>query len=350
MKVLVTGGAGFIGAEFARATLRDQLPGLAGAAVTVLDRLTYSGNRSNLAPVAESRRLRFVHGDICDAGLLTDVVPGHDAVVHFAAETHVDRSLVAAERFVRTNVLGTQMLLDAAQRHGVGRFVHVSTDEVYGSIAEGSWSESAPLAPTMPYAAAKAASDLLALAHHRVHGLDVVVTRCTNNYGPYQFPEKVIPLFVTNLLDGHQVPVYGDGRNARDWLHVSDHCRALALVLRSGRAGRIYHVGGGTELTNLELTERLLAACGVDWYCVDFVPDRKAHDLRYSLDITRIRQELGYEPRVGIEKGLAATVAWYRDHRAWWEPLKAAASVGLGGRADRVAMPIEAAEPVGATS
>lgn len=332
MKLLVTGGAGFIGSEFVRATLRDRLPGLAGAAVTVVDRLTYSGNRANLARVADSPRLRFVPGDICDPGMLTDVVPGHDAVVHFAAETHVDRSLVGAEHFVRTNVLGTQMLLDAAQRHGVGRFLHVSTDEVYGSIAEGSWSESAPLAPTMPYAATKAAADLLALAHHRVHGLDVVVTRCTNNYGPHQFPEKVIPLFVTNLLDGYRVPLYGDGRNVRDWLHVSDHCRALALVLRSGCAGQIYHIGGGTELTNVELTERLLAACGAGWDSVEFVGDRPAHDRRYSLDITRIRAELGFECTVGIVAGLAATVAWYRDNRAWWEPLKQAANAGLGRR------------------
>jgi len=332
MKLLVTGGAGFIGSEFVRAALTDRLPGLAGAAVTVLDRLTYSGNHANLAPVADSPRLRFAHGDICDPRLLMDVVPGHDAVVHFAAETHVDRSLIAAERFVRTNVLGTQMLLEAAHRHGVGQFLHVSTDEVYGSIAAGSWSESAPLAPTMPYAATKAAADLLVLAHHRVHGLDVVVTRSTNNYGPYQFPEKLIPLFVTNLLDGHPVPLYGDGRHVRDWLHVSDHCRALALILRSGRAGQIYHIGGDTELTNLELTERLLAACGADWDSVDFVQDRPAHDRRYSLDITRIREELGYQHRIGIAEGLAATVAWYRDNRAWWEPLKPAANAGLGPR------------------
>jgi len=332
MKLLVTGGAGFIGSEFVRATLRNQLPGLVGAMVTVVDRLTYSGNRANLAPVGNCPRLRFVRGDICDAGMLADVVPGHDAVVHFAAETHVDRSLVGAERFVRANVLGTQMLLDAAHRHGVGRFVHVSTDEVYGSIVEGSWSESAPLAPTTPYASTKAAADLLALAHHRVHGLDVVITRCTNNYGPYQFPEKLIPLFVTNLLDGGRVPVYGDGRHVRDWLHVFDHCRALALVLRSGRAGQIYHIGGGTELTNVELTERLLVACGAGWDSVDFVPDRPAHDRRYSLDITRIRDELGYEPAVEIVEGLAATVAWYRDHRTWWEPLKPAANAGLGHR------------------
>ncbi|BCB88499.1 dTDP-glucose 4,6-dehydratase [Phytohabitans suffuscus] len=332
MKLLVTGGAGFIGSEFVRAALGDRLPGLSGAAVTVVDRLTYSGNRANLAPVAGDSRFRFVHGDICDAGTLADAVPGHDAIVHFAAETHVDRSLVGAERFVRTNVLGTQALLDAAQRHGVGRFLHVSTDEVYGSIVEGSWVETAPIAPTMPYAATKAAADLLALAHHRVHGLDVVVTRCTNNYGPYQFPEKMIPLFVTNLLDGRRVPLYGDGRNVRDWLHVFDHCRALALVLRSGRAGEVYHVGGGTELTNVELTERLLAACGAGWDSVDNVPDRRAHDLRYSLDITKIRTELGYEPSVGIVAGLAETVAWYRDNRAWWEPLKPAADAGAGPR------------------
>jgi dTDP-glucose 4,6-dehydratase len=337
MKLLVTGGAGFIGSEFVRATLQDRLPGLAGAAVTVVDRLTYSGNRANLAPVAGSPRLRFVQGDICDPAVLPDVVPGHDAVVHFAAETHVDRSLVGAERFVLTNVLGVQMLLDAAQRYRVGRFLHVSTDEVYGSIAQGSWSESAPLNPTMPYAVTKAAADLLVLAHHRVHGLDVVVTRCTNNFGPYQFPEKVVPLFVTNLLDGLRVPLYGDGRNVRDWLHVSDHCRALALALQAGRAGRVYHIGGGNELSNNDLTERLLAACGAGWESVDRVRDRTAHDRRYSLDTTRIRTELGFRPSIGLDDGLSATVAWYEQNRDWWEPLKATAGAGTDIRPGPIA-------------
>ena len=242
--------------------------------------------------------------------------------MHFAAESHVDRSITGAAPFVQTNVVGTQVLLDAALRHRVDRFVHVSTDEVYGSIAHGSWAEDQPLAPSSPYSASKAGSDLLALAYHRTHGLPVVVTRCSNNYGPYQFPEKVIPLFVTNLLDGRKVPLYGDGGNVRDWLHVSDHCTGVALVAARGRLGEVYHIGGGTELTNKELTARLLEACGAGWEMVEMVPDRKGHDRRYSLDITKISTELGYQPRIPFDIGLAETVQWYRDHRDWWEPLR----------------------------
>jgi dTDP-glucose 4,6-dehydratase len=322
MRLLVTGGAGFIGSEFVRATLRGALPGSSGTRITVLDKLTYSGNELNLAPIADLPNYRFVQGDICDRGLVDDVVAGHDAIVHFAAETHVDRSIDSAASFVRTNALGTQVLLEAASRHRLGRFVHVSTDEVYGSISEGAWTEVSPVAPNAPYAAAKAAGDLLALAWHRTRQLDVVVTRCTNNYGPYQYPEKLIPLFTTNLLDGQQVPVYGDGRNRRQWLHVADHCRAIQLVLLGGRPGEVYHIGGGTELTNLELTEQILAACGVGWDMVRHVPDRLGHDLRYSLETTKIRTELGYSPRVAFADGLAETVEWYRTHRGWWEPLK----------------------------
>jgi dTDP-glucose 4,6-dehydratase len=293
-----------------------------------LDKLTYSGIRANLDPVAGDPRLVFVEGDICDAALVDDLMAEHDAVVHFAAESHVDRSILGAAPFVLTNVLGTQTLLDAAQRHRVGRFLHVSTDEVYGSIAQGSWTETTPLAPNSPYAAAKAGSDLIALAYHRTHGLDVVVTRCSNNYGPYQFPEKVIPLFVTNLLDGQRVPLYGDGQNVRDWLHVDDHCTGIQLALTKGRAGEVYHIGGGVELTNIELTTRLLAACGRGWDMVEPVTDRKGHDRRYSLDITKISDELGYAPAVALEDGLADTIAWYRDNRAWWEPLNARAKLG----------------------
>jgi dTDP-glucose 4,6-dehydratase len=321
VRILVTGGAGFIGSGFVRAVLQDSYPGATGAAVTVLDLLTYSGNRANV-PLTDPR-LTFVQGDIRDPDVVRPLMSGHDAVVHFAAESHVDRSIAGAVPFVSTNVLGTQVLLDAAREAGVGRFVHVSTDEVYGSIEQGSWTEDWPVAPNSPYAASKASSDLLALAAHRTHGLDVVVTRCSNNYGPYQFPEKVIPLFVTNLLDGRKVPLYGDGGNIRDWLHVEDHCRGIALVLEKGRSGEVYHIGGGTELSNKELTGRLLAACGAGWDMVEPVTDRKAHDRRYSLDITKIREELGYAPRIGLDEGLAATVAWYRENRAWWEPLKA---------------------------
>jgi len=322
VRILVTGGAGFIGSNYVRTLLSGGYPGCPDAQVTVLDALTYSGNRENLAPVQEDPRLSFVHGDICDVELVDGLLPGHDAVVHFAAESHVDRSILGAAPFVTANVLGTQNLLDAALRHGLGRFVHVSTDEVYGSISEGSWPETHPVEPNSPYSATKAGSDLLARAYHRTHGLDVVVTRCSNNYGPYQFPEKVIPLFVTNLLDGRKVPLYGDGGNVRDWLHVDDHCHGIQLVLERGRAGEVYNIGGGTELTNKELTSRLLAACGKDWDSVEYVTDRKGHDRRYSVDISKIGSELGYAPRVPFDRGLADTVRWYQDDRGWWEPLK----------------------------
>lgn len=327
MKLLVTGGAGFIGSNYVRKALAGEYDGLADADVIVLDALTYAGSRTNLTPVHDSPRLRFVHGDICNAELVDDLVAEADQVVHFAAESHVDRSIVGAADFVRTNVVGTQTLLDAAQRHGVQRFVHVSTDEVYGSIETGSWPETFPLQPNSPYAASKASSDLIALAYARTHGVPVSVTRCSNNYGPYQFPEKVIPLFVTNLLDGGTVPLYGDGRNVRDWLHVDDHCRGVELVRAGGRPGETYNIGGGTELSNKELTGRLLDAVGADWSSVRQVEDRKGHDLRYSVDIGKIRAELGYAPLVPFAEGLADTVAWYRDNRAWWEPLKARAAL-----------------------
>lgn len=327
MKILVTGGAGFIGSQFVRALLTGELPSGEGAEVTVLDNLTYSGNEANLAPVADKPGYTFVQGDIRDYATVDDVMRGQDAVVHFAAESHVDRSILDSSPFVTTNVLGTQVLLDAAKRHGVGRFVHVSTDEVYGSIAEGSWTEDWPLAPNSPYSASKAGSDLLALSYHRTHGMDVVVTRCSNNYGQYHFPEKMIPLFTTNLLDGKKVPLYGEGLNIRDWLHVSDHCRGIEMVLRGGRAGEVYHIGGGTEVTNKELTGLLLDACGAGWDMVEHVEDRKGHDLRYSLSIAKIQEELGYTPQVSFEQGLADTVRWYRENRAWWEPLKAKAAL-----------------------
>lgn len=322
MRILVTGGAGFIGSQFVRSLLSAD----PGARVTVLDKLTYSGVEENLAPVASHPGYAFVRGDICDVAAVDGVMPGHDAVVHFAAESHVDRSIAGAGPFVMTNVVGTQVLLDAARKHGVGRFVHVSTDEVYGSISEGSWTEEWPLAPNSPYSSSKAGSDLLALAYHRTHGMDVVVTRCSNNYGPYQFPEKVIPLFTTNLIDGKRVPLYGDGGNIRDWLHVSDHCRGIELALRKGRAGHVYNIGGGVELTNKELTGLLLDAAGVGWDMVDRVEDRKGHDLRYSLDISKISEELGYAPQVTFEEGLASTIDWYRENRSWWEPLKVKAA------------------------
>jgi len=328
VRVLVTGAAGFIGSAYVRHALSDDYPGLADAHITVLDALTYAGNRANLAPVADSPRLRFVRGDITDAALVDELVGGHDQVVHFAAESHVDRSILGARAFVMTNVVGTQTLLDAALRHGIQRFVHVSTDEVYGSIDQGSWSETHALEPNSPYAASKAGADLLARSYHRTHGLDVLVTRCSNNYGPYHFPEKVIPLFVTNLIDGVKVPLYGDGLNVRDWLHVDDHCRGIELVRAGGRAGEVYNIGGGTELTNKELTALLLDACGAGWDMVTPVADRKGHDRRYSVDITKIATELGYAPQVPFAQGLADVVQWYRDRQDWWRPLKARAGLG----------------------
>ncbi|CAL9618949.1 dTDP-glucose 4,6-dehydratase [Streptomyces sp. enrichment culture] len=320
MKVLVTGGAGFIGSNYTRMILDGSHPGWQNAEVTVLDRLTYAGNRANL-PDAHPR-LAFVEGDVCDTSLLRELLPGHDAVVHFAAESHVDRSLHSAAAFVRTNVGGTQSVLEACLATGVQRVVHVSTDEVYGSIAEGAWTEEWPLLPNSPYAASKASSDLIARSYWRTHGLDVSITRCSNNYGPYQHPEKLIPLFVTNLLEGEQVPLYGDGRNVREWLHVDDHCRAIQLVLTRGRAGEIYNVGGGNEQTNWQITERLLALLDADPSMVRRVPDRKGHDRRYALDETKIREELGYTPAISFEDGLADTVAWYRDNPNWWKAVK----------------------------
>ncbi|MFJ5262252.1 dTDP-glucose 4,6-dehydratase [Streptomyces sp. NPDC088387] len=324
MNLLVTGAAGFIGSTYVRGLLARN----GGPKVTVLDKLTYAGSRDNLP---ESHpRLEFVHGDICDAPLVDRLMAHADEVVHFAAESHVDRSINGAADFVRTNVVGTQTLLDSALRHGVRTFVHVSTDEVYGSIKTGSWPEEHPLRPSSPYSASKASSDLLALAYHHTHGMDVRVTRCSNNYGPHQFPEKVVPLFITNLLDGRKVPLYGEGLNVRDWLHVEDHCHGIELVRTKGRPGEIYNIGGGTELTNKELTALILEVCGAGWDMVEHVADRKGHDLRYSVDWTKARTELGYRPLHDFETGVATTAGWYRSHRAWWQPLKQRAQLPPG--------------------
>jgi len=323
MRVLVTGGAGFIGSQYVRDLLTDRFPAFAGAEVTVFDKLTYAGNLANLEPVAGSPRYRFFQGDICSARDLDEALPGHDVLVNFAAESHVDRSITGAADFIQTNVFGAQQVFDAALRHGVGRVVHISTDEVYGSIEHGSWAEDHLLEPNSPYSAAKAGSDLIARAYAHSYGLNISITRCSNNYGPYHFPEKVIPLFVTNLMDGRKVPLYGEGANVRDWLFVADHTRGIQLVVEQGRPGQFYNIGGGRELSNRELTEKLLEATGRDWSYVQQITDPRGggHDLRYSVDYSKVA-ELGYAPEVTFEQGLELTVRWYAENRDWWEPLK----------------------------
>jgi dTDP-glucose 4,6-dehydratase len=320
-KILVTGGAGFLGSHFVRTVLAGGYPGFDRASITVLDKLTYAGNLENLRAFAGRRRLVFIQGDICDAALLARLVPGHSLVVNFAAETHVDRSITGPSEFFSTNVTGVHVLAQACLDARIRRLVHVSTDEVYGSLPSGSWSEDATVSPSSPYAASKASGDLVALAYARTYGLDVCVTRGCNTYGPYQYPEKIIPLFVTNLLDGLAVPLYGDGGNVRSWVHVDDHCNGIRFVLSSGVAGNVYHIGGDVELTNAELTRLLLEHCGAGWDMVRRVDDRKAHDRRYSLDDSKLRA-MGYLPAVPFAEGLAATLRWYRENRAWWEPLK----------------------------
>lgn len=322
MHILVTGGAGFIGSNFVRKILSGEYAGAENYKVTVLDALTYAGNIKNLDSVIENQNLNFVHGNILDTEIVNDLMKNVDAVVHFAAESHVDRSISGSREFIMTNVVGTHTLLEAARVNGISKFVHVSTDEVYGTIPTGSWDENCPLLPNSPYSASKAGSDLLVRSYFRTHNLNVNITRCSNNYGPYQFPEKVIPLFVTNLMDGKKVPLYGEGVNVRDWLHVDDHCKGIFLVLEQGKPGEIYNIGGGTELTNKELTELLLKASGKDWSSVERVTDRKGHDLRYSVDISKISTELGYSPEVDFKTGLTETINWYKNNRQWWEPLK----------------------------
>ena len=321
MKLLVTGAAGFIGSNYVRWLLANT-----DHTVTILDALTYAGNLESIRDVLDDPRASFVHGDICDQDVVLTAMDGHDAVVHFAAESHVDRSIVDPYAFVRTNCFGTNVLCDVANRVGVGRFLHISTDEVYGTIAEGSFLETDVLTPRSPYSAAKAGSDLIALSYVTTYGLPVVVTRCSNNFGAYQFPEKVIPLFTTNLLDGKQVPLYGDGGNVRDWIHVEDHNRAAQLVLEHGEVGQVYNIGAHNEITNFDLTHRLLELCGRDESFIKPVADRLGHDRRYSVNIDKI-SALGWKLEKPFESSLAETVEWYRDNRAWWEPLKAKAGL-----------------------
>ena len=320
MKYFITGGAGFIGSHFVRMLLAENSDRV--QRVTVLDKFTYSGNEANLADVVDNPKFTLVRGDVCDAALVRSSLPGHDVVVHFAAESHVDRSIQSASPFIITNVLGTQNLLECARNAEIPTFVHVSTDEVYGSISEGSWTEEEPLLPNSPYAASKASSDLVARSFHQTYGMDIRITRCSNNFGSHQYPEKMIPLFITNLMDGLKVPLYGDGQNIRDWLHVSDHCRGIELVTQKGRSGEIYNIGGGTELTNLELTHRLLEQFNKGDDFIEPVQDRLGHDRRYSVDWTKIQRELGYTPLRSIEVDLPEIVHWYKSNEQWWRPLK----------------------------
>ena len=321
MHLLVTGGAGFIGSQYVRSLLStDRGEGI--SKVTILDALTYAGNLANLDPVDNDSRYSFVHGDITDSSLVHDLVSDCDAVVHFAAESHVDRSISGSSEFIRTNVLGTHTLLEAAKQANIDRFVHVSTDEVYGSIDVGSWPETDPLQPNSPYAASKASSDLLVRSYFKTHGLNTVTTRCSNNYGPYQHPEKLIPLFTTNLIKQNKVPLYGNGLNVRDWLHVDDHCNGIHLALMTGEPGEIYNIGGGTELNNVEITKLILASFNKSWdESVVQVEDRKGHDLRYSVNWTKANEQLGYEPRVPFLAGIEETINWYRNNEYWWKPL-----------------------------
>ena len=318
MRLLVTGGAGFIGSNYVRWVLRER----PDVELTNYDLLTYAGNLENLRDIEEGNRYRFVKGDICDSALLDEVLPGHDAIVNFAAESHVDRSIDWAAEFVRTNMLGTNALLEAARRHGTPRYLQVSTDETYGSIDVGSFQEEDRLDPSSPYSASKAGGDMLVRAYHRTYGLPVLITRGSNTYGPYQYPEKVIPLFVTNLLEDKPVPLYGDGLNVRDWIHVEDHAAGIHAVLENGEFGQIYNVAGGNELTNIELTKRICDLLGKPHSLITPVTDRPGHDRRYSVDTTRARA-LGWEPRWDLDDGLIATVEWYRENRWWWEPIRA---------------------------
>ena len=318
MRIFVTGGAGFIGSNYVRHVLRHT-----DAEVTVYDALTYAGNLSTLRDVDDDPRFRFVKGNICDPGTLEEAMAGHDAVVHFAAESHVDRSIAGPHDFVHTNCFGTNIVMDAARRLGAERVIHVGTDEVYGSVETGSSKETDPLEPRSPYSASKAGSDLIALSYHHTYGLPVTVTRCTNNFGPYQYPEKAIPLFTTNLLDGRRIPLYGDGMNQRDWLYVDDHCAAVHLVLEKGAVGETYNIGAGNETPNRVLVDKLLALVGRGEEMVDYVEDRPGHDRRYSVDVAKITS-LGWRRRRTLDEALAETVRWYRDNRWWWEPLKVA--------------------------
>ncbi len=328
MRLLVTGGAGFVGANLVRLLLAETRHRIVN-----LDLLTYAGNLDNLKGATHAARHRFVRGDICDEKLVRELVDGADAIVNVAAESHVDRSIASAAPFVRTNVLGTQTLLAAAVEGGVSRFVQVSTDEVYGSLGrDGRFTEETPLAPRSPYSASKAGGDLLALAYHETYGLDVVVTRCSNNYGPYQFPEKLVPLSITNAIRRRPIPLYGDGLHVRDWMHVDDHCRGILAALEQGRAGEAYNFGAESERTNSWMVDRIVAEAGGTPELVAMVADRPGHDRRYAVDPAKSMRELGWSPRVRLEEGLVETVAWYRRNEWWWRRIESGEYAGAGSR------------------
>ena len=320
MRLLVTGGAGFIGSNFVRRITDGTYSGI--SSIVVLDKLTYAGLRINLNLAEGFPGYRFVEGDICDSELVSSLVSEVDAVINFAAESHVDRSILGSSDFVQTNIVGVQVLLDAIKnsRQKI-RFLQVSTDEVYGSIKTGSWTEESSFLPNSPYAASKAGGELLARAYHMTHGLDILVTRCSNNYGPHQFPEKLIPLFITNLIEGKKVPLYGDGKNVRDWLHVDDHCQGIFKALQNGKAGQVYNIGGGQELNNLEITNLILSLMGARSSSIEYVEDRKGHDFRYSVNSDKAKKELGYEPKIDFGTGLQETISWYKNNEQWWRPL-----------------------------
>jgi len=319
-KILVTGAAGFIGSNFVRMYLNDKAY---TDKIIALDALTYAGNLANLTDFESNKRLTFIKGDICDIELIDDIMSDIDIVIHFAAESHVDRSIISSNDFIRTNIIGTQVLADAARKYKISRFQHVSTDEVYGSLGKtGLFTESTPFAPNSPYAASKASSDLIMLAYHRTHSFPVVITNCSNNYGRFQFPEKLIPLFVTNLIEGKKVPVYGDGMQIRDWLHVDDHCRAIMAVLDKGREGEVYNIGGNNEQENISITKMIIAHLDKEESSIVYVEDRLGHDRRYAIDTTKIKDEIGWEPEVNFQEGMVDTINWYVNNIQWWQNIK----------------------------
>ena len=321
MNILVTGGAGFIGSNFLRLIFKGEFQGI--NRVRVLDKLTYAGVSKSLDTLTGHNNFEFIRGDICDQNVVDSALKGMDLVVNFAAESHVDRSIVGSIDFIQTNVVGVQVLLEGIKRNNLDtRFLQISTDEVYGTIDQGSWDENCSLLPNSPYSASKASGEMIARSYFRTHGLNIVTTRCSNNYGTHHFPEKLIPLFITNLIEGRKLPLYGNGKNVRDWLHVEDHCRAIFLVAKYGLAGEVYNVGGGEELSNIEITNRILNEMGFNNSMIQFVPDRLGHDQRYSVNWNKIKNELNYAPQVDFESGLKNTIEWYKENEDWWKPLK----------------------------